>query len=50
MARELRIEFLGPYYHISTRGNEGKNIFKTDEYTQELFGLYSLKSGTGRHS
>jgi REP element-mobilizing transposase RayT len=31
MARALRIEFRGVYYHITTRGNERKNIFKTDK-------------------
>lgn len=28
MARSLRIEFPGAYYHVTSRGNERKNIFK----------------------
>ncbi len=36
MARPLRIEYEGAVYHITSRGNERKPIFK-DEKDQELF-------------
>ena len=28
MARPLRIEYPGAYYHVTARGNEGKAIFR----------------------
>lgn len=31
MARPLRIEFAGGYYHITSRGNQRADIFKTDD-------------------
>jgi REP element-mobilizing transposase RayT len=31
MARPLRIEYAGAFYHIIQRGNEGKEIFKSDQ-------------------
>src|SRR5437899_10525106 len=34
MARPLRIEYPGAYYHVSTRGNERKAIFR-DEWDRE---------------
>ena len=34
MARPLRIEYSGAYYHVSTRGNERKAIFR-DEWDRE---------------
>ena len=36
MARPLRIEYEGAVYHITSRGNERKPIFK-DEKDQGLF-------------
>jgi putative transposase len=30
MARPLRIEYEGAYYHVTTRGNERKAIFRDD--------------------
>lgn len=30
MARQLRIEYEGAFYHVFSRGNNKKNIFKTD--------------------
>lgn len=47
MARALRIEFRGAYYHITTRGNERKNIFKTDKDREQF--LSYLKSATERY-
>ncbi len=48
MARPLRIEYEGAFYHIIARGNEGKKIFlsKTD---YEKF-LSNLKEAAGRFS
>ncbi len=31
MARPLRIEFPGAVYHVTSRGNERKPIFKDDQ-------------------
>ena len=31
MARPLRIEYAGAVYHITSRGNEKKPVFKTDQ-------------------
>lgn len=28
MARQLRIQYPGAYYHVTSRGNERKNIFR----------------------
>ncbi len=39
MARPLRIEFPGAYYHVTSRGNERKNIFK-DKKDREQFLSY----------
>ena len=41
MARPLRIEYDGAIYHVTSRGNEGKNIFKDDE--DRLLFLNTLK-------
>jgi REP element-mobilizing transposase RayT len=30
MARPLRIEYEGAFYHVTARGNERKDIFKND--------------------
>jgi len=40
MARPLRVEYPGAYYHIINRGNAGENIF-IDEIYRKLW--YSLK-------
>jgi REP-associated tyrosine transposase len=31
MSRPLRIEYEGACYHVTSRGNERRNIYKTDE-------------------
>jgi putative transposase len=31
MARSLRINYKGALYHITSRGNERRNIFKTEK-------------------
>jgi len=28
MARPLRINYPGAFYHVTSRGNEGRNLFK----------------------
>lgn len=42
MARELRIEYLGAYYHITSRGNERKNIYRSNKDREKF--LSYLKS------
>ena len=39
MARSLRIEFAGALYHLTSRGNAKKNIFKDDKDRQEFLQL-----------
>jgi REP element-mobilizing transposase RayT len=36
MARPLRITFPGAFYHVTSRGNEGKNVFKS-KHDREKF-------------
>jgi REP element-mobilizing transposase RayT len=36
MARPLRIQYPGAYYHVTCRGNERKEIF-SDEQDHEVF-------------
>ncbi len=36
MARPLRIEYPGAYYHVMSRGNRQEDIFKND-YDREKF-------------
>ncbi|MCL4457502.1 MAG: transposase [Nitrospirae bacterium] len=48
MARPLRIEYDGAVYHITSRGNERKNIFKDDE-ARSLF-LDTLKKVNEKHN
>jgi len=40
MARQLRIEFEGAYYHIFSRGNNQSSIFHSDDDRQDF--LYIL--------
>src|SRR3989338_3441126 len=46
MARPLRIEYPGAFYHVISRGNEGKAIFK-GESDYELF-LKTLQDSSSR--
>ena len=39
MARPLRIEYDGAFYHVTARGNERKDIFKNDR-DREKFLMY----------
>ena len=47
MARPLRIEYPGAYYHVTTRGNEQKDIFKSQK-DRERF-LFYLESAVVRY-
>lgn len=47
MARPLRIQYPGAFYHITSRGNERKDIFKNDR-DRERFLSY-LQSATKRY-
>ena len=44
MARPLRIEYLGAYYHVINRGNNQEKIFKNDR-DGEKFLQYLEKAG-----
>ena len=48
MARPLRIEYDGAVYHVTSRGNERKNIFKDDE-DRSLF-LDTIKKVNEKHN
>lgn len=48
MARPLRIEYEGAYYHVTSRGNEQKDIFKSDRDREKFLGY--LESATERYS
>ena len=39
MARPLRIEYSGAYYHVTSRGNERKAIFRDDRDRERLLEL-----------
>jgi REP element-mobilizing transposase RayT len=47
MARPVRIEYPGAFYHITSRGNERKNIFKDDK-DRERFLVY-LETAVSRY-
>lgn len=47
MARPLRITYPGAFYHITSRGNEGKNVFKSKR-DREKFLAY-LESASQRY-
>lgn len=47
MARPLRIEYPGAYYHITSRGNEQKDIFKSQRDREKF--LEYLESATTRY-
>ena len=39
MARPLRIEYAGAHYHVTSRGNERKSIFRDDEDREKFLEL-----------
>ena len=47
MARPLRIEYPGAYYHVTPRGNEQKDIFKSQLGRKKF--LYYLESSVVRY-
>ena len=47
MARPLRIEYAGAFYHITARGNERKDIFKSVRDREQF--LCYLQSATERY-
>ena len=42
MARPLRIEYPGAWYHVTCRGNERKPVFKDDSALGAIVGLNEL--------
>ena len=48
MARPLRLEYPGAYYHVINRGNAGENIFLTDQDKEKF--LEYLATATERFS
>ena len=47
MARPLRINFSGAFYHVTSRGNERKNVFKSKRDREKFFEY--LESATQRY-
>lgn len=47
MARPLRIEYPGAFYHITARGNEQKDIFRDDKDRSQFLGY--LETAAGRY-
>ena len=47
MTRPLRIEFPGAYYHVTSRGNERKDVFKTRKDREKF--LFYLETATERY-
>ena len=48
MARPLRIEYPGAFYHITSRGNERKAVFKSERDREKL--LFYFGSATERYA
>ena len=47
MARPLRIEYSGAFYHVTSRGNERKAVFKSRRDREQF--LSYLESATERY-
>jgi len=47
MGRQLRIEYPGAYYHVTARGNERKDIFKSNRDREKFLGY--LESAVERY-
>ena len=45
MARPLRIEYPGAFYHITARGNEQKDIFRDDKDRERFLSYIETASG-----
>jgi hypothetical protein len=48
MARPLRIQYPGAFYHVSSRGNERKAVYKSKGDREEF--LSYLESATKRYA
>lgn len=48
MARPLRIQYPGAFYHITARGNEQKDIFRNDKDRERFLGY--LETAVGRYN
>lgn len=48
MARPLRISFPGAFYHVRSRGNEGKAVFKSRRDREQF--LSYLETATERYN
>jgi putative transposase len=48
MARPLRISYPGAFYHITSRGNEQKDVFKSNRDREKF--LEYLESATSRYN
>ena len=44
MARSLRIEYPGAYYHVTSRGNERKDVFKTQKDREKFLSYLNTAS------
>ena len=47
MGRLLRIEYPGAFYHVTSRGNERRDIFLTEKNYERMIGY--LESATERY-
>ena len=47
MARPLRIEYPGAVYHVTSRGNEKKPVFKDDTDRPEIKSIFTLLDSMG---
>lgn len=47
MARPLRIEYPGAFYHVTSRGNERKDVFKSQKDREKF--LFYLETATERY-
>ncbi len=47
MARPLRIQYPGAFYHVASRGNERKKVFKSQRDREKF--LEYLESSTQRY-
>src|SRR5436853_4972155 len=45
MARPLRVEFEGAYYHVTARGNERRAVFRDDEDRGRFLAVLGEASG-----
>ncbi len=49
MARQLRIEFPGAFYHVTARGNERKAVFKSIKDRERFFSYLESASNRRKH-